>query len=117
MQTGNGNDQVSTSNATRRQGRPIAAAPATTPSTFGSVGTVLRSSATGDGFDSFSGNTAGDGVVHRLVTETNGTLVGISGNYGGTTASTSSTRNGKTNVSVVGSPRPAQRLGFSRARS
>lgn len=78
VQTGNGNDTVHTSNFAPA-GQAYRGGTGNDTFYLGDVDTVLRVSGTGDGYDSFTGNTAD--ALHRLVAETNGTVIGLSGNY------------------------------------
>jgi Ca2+-binding RTX toxin-like protein len=67
---------------------------------LGSQDTRLLYSGTGNGFDSFHGNGAAD---HAVIAESDGTVIGISGSYGGTNSVDTITADGHSDVKIVGS--------------
>ena len=71
---------------------------------LGGQDTRLLVFAADNGFDTFSGNTAGPGPEHRIVVAENDTAVGIGTTYGGTNSVDVIDATGKTGASVLGSP-------------
>ena len=68
---------------------------------LGSQDTRLLYSGPDIGFDGFYGNTAR--ATHTVIAESDGTVIGIGGNYGGTNSVDEITANGHANVTIVGS--------------
>ena len=68
---------------------------------LGAQGTRLLYSGSGNGYDSFDGNTAG--AKHTVIAETDNTVIGFSGTYGGTNSVDVIDGDGHSNVTIVGS--------------
>jgi Ca2+-binding RTX toxin-like protein len=80
---------------------------------LGSQGARLLYDASSNGFDSFHDNGVGDGAVHRVIAESDGTVIGIGLNYGGTDSVDIITANGHSGVTILGSDSQHNNWDFS----